>query len=77
MQEIDLYQRSSPTCPHCGYSLNHDDMQDDKTSDCEDLYALATDEDRAVVVCPKCDAEYWVLGGYRPHYTSAFSEELL
>ena len=55
--------------------MNTDDMLD---SECEeDLFALAPNEERAVVTCPKCDKEYAVQGGYRPHYTSAFSLEEL
>jgi len=34
-------------------------------------------EGSTTVKCPLCDAEYWVKGGYVPHYTSAFSEEEL
>ena len=65
----DTYHTPHPTCPHCGYELNHDDML---AAD-DDLYALAPNEDSAVVQCPQCDKEYAVQGGYRPHYTSAFS----
>jgi len=42
-----------------------------------DLFALAPTEDRASIKCPVCNLEYWVQGGYQPHYTSAFAEELL
>lgn len=55
-------------CPHCGYELTYDDMSNASKAD---LYALAPNEDTAEVVCPQCDEEYVVQGGYRPHYTSA------
>lgn len=72
----NTFQTAHPTCPHCGYELNNDDMVDHETSEA-DLYALAPDEGTAVVKCPQCDKEYAVQGGYRPHYTSAFSEDEL
>lgn len=63
-----------PTCPHCGYEMNTDDMLANE----DDLFALAPSENSAAVKCPQCDNEYAVLGGYKPHYTSAFSiEELM
>ena len=65
----DTYQTPYPTCPHCGYELNDDDMLAAE----DDLYALAPNEDSTVVQCPQCDKEYAVQGSYRPHYTSAFS----
>ena len=74
MSEIYTFQRPYPTCPHCGYSLDADDMNSISS---EDLWALAPNEERAAIQCPQCDAEYWVQGGYAPHYTSAFSEEEL
>lgn len=39
----------------------------------EDIFALAPDEACAVVMCPRCDKEYAVRGGFKPHYTSAFT----
>ena len=74
--EIDTFHRQAPTCPHCNHELNDDEMQLSEVSDA-DLYALAPDEESATVCCPVCDTEYWVHGGYRPYYTSAFSEEEL
>ena len=68
-----VFRTPHPTCPHCGYELNHDDMHD--TAD--DLYALVPEEGTATVTCPSCDKEYAVQGGYTPHYTSAFSHEEL
>ena len=65
----DTHHTLHPACPHCGYELNDDDM----LASSEDLYALAPNEESAVVTCPQCDKEYAVQGGYRPHYTSAFS----
>lgn len=72
MSEHDTFQKPHPTCPHCGYELNNDDMTDHSTSD-DALYALAPEEGSAAVTCPQCDNEYAVKGGYKPHYTSAFS----
>jgi hypothetical protein len=69
MTERTIY----PTCPHCAHMLNADEM----SCSGSDLWAIAPDEDSAVVECPICDKEYWVKGGYTPHYTSAFSEEEL
>jgi uncharacterized protein with PIN domain len=46
--------------------------------DCEaNLFSLAHNEERAAIECPVCDKEYWVQGGWKPHYTSAFAEEEL
>ena len=42
-----------------------------------DAFALATNEGREAMTCPACDQEFWVQGGYIPHYTTAFAEELL
>lgn len=67
------FQTKHPTCPHCGHELSHDEMHDATV----DLYALAPDEGRECIECPVCDKEYWVQGGYVPHYTSAAAEELL
>lgn len=75
MREIDLYQQPAPTCPHCGYALDSDDMNSDFSDD--DLWSLAPDEGRTSVQCPQCDNSYWVQGGYKPHYTSACSDEEL
>ena len=71
----DTFQQPHPTCPHCGYMMDTDDMYSLTVG--EDLFALAPDEGQTCVNCPRCDAEYWVKGGYMPHYTSAFSEEEL
>ena len=74
-KEYSTHEQDRPTCPHCGYALNDDDMG---SGFCEiSLWNMAPQEDTATVTCPQCDKEYWVRGGYRPHYTSAFAEELL
>lgn len=67
------FQAPAPTCPHCGHALNSDEMNEQKA----DLWAAAQHEFSECVKCPVCDLEYWVKGGYVPHYTSAFSEEEL
>ena len=71
MDKHNTLEAAHPTCPHCGYEMDDDDMQSRLSDD--DLYALAPDEGTAVVRCPQCDNEYAVQGGYKPHYTSAFS----
>ena len=40
-------------------------------------HKLDTNEGREAMTCPACDQEFWVQGGYIPHYTTAFAEELL
>lgn len=74
-EEHNTFQQSSPTCPHCGYALDTDDMLSDFSD--ADLFAIAPNDESADVTCPQCDKEYAVQGGYRPHYTSAFSHEEL
>ena len=75
MTDWKTFEAPRPTCPHCGHELDVDEMGYG-ASVCEnDLWALAPNEGRSVVVCPVCDKQYWVQGGYQPHYTSAFSEE--
>lgn len=69
----DTVQQRTPTCPHCGYAMDYDDMVD--TAD--DVFEAAVSEQRLPVTCPSCDAQYWLQGGYSPHYTTAFSEEEL
>jgi transposase-like protein len=72
----NVYRRLAPTCPHCSHELDADEMNSAFRSS-GDLWALAVEEGSTTVKCPLCDAEYWVKGGYVPHYTSAFSEEEL
>jgi uncharacterized protein with PIN domain len=57
--------------------MNNDEMCYGRPTCAEDLFALAPAEDRAVIECPVCDKQYWVQGGYTPHYTSAASEDEL
>lgn len=66
---------TTPKCPHCGHEMDTDEMCYGKPTCDADLFALAPNEDRAVIECPACDKQYWVQGGYTPHYISAFSEE--
>lgn len=65
------HQTQRPTCPHCNHELTADEMTEADT----DLFALAPTEETAAITCPICDKDYWVKGGYTPHYTSAFVEE--
>ena len=69
----NTFQQRTPTCPHCGYAMDHDDMVDAA----DDVFEAAVNEQRLPVLCPSCDAQYWLRGGYSPHYTTAFSEEEL
>lgn len=71
------FQQPTPTCPHCDHAMDTDEMQYGSPTCSEDLFGLASDEGSAAITCPACDQEYWVKGGYRPHYTSALAEELL
>jgi endogenous inhibitor of DNA gyrase (YacG/DUF329 family) len=69
---------TAPTCPHCGHALTFDEMIfSGAISGEEDLTAIAPACEHAIVKCPVCDKEYAVLGGYTPHYTSAFTLEEL
>lgn len=69
------YEQPTPTCPHCGYVMSCDDMVRMAHTPLEpDLFGLAVREEREAVTCPSCDTEYWVQGGYKPHYTTAFAE---
>lgn len=69
----DTLETPRPVCPHCGHTFTIDDMIDTVAK--VDLFALAPKEEREAVTCPSCDLEFWVQGGYSPHYTSAFAEE--
>lgn len=70
-------QQPTPTCPHCGHAMDIEEMQYGPPTCSEGLFVLAPNEDTAAITCPACDLEYWVKGGYQPHYTSALAEELL
>lgn len=69
-ERVDTFQRDYPNCPGCGYELDGHDMDSHL-----DLYDLAHAEDSKEIECPKCDAKYWVLGGWKPHFTTAWAEE--
>lgn len=73
-QQFSTHEQIRPVCPHCGYMIDELDMPDIADFD---IYALAPEEDTNVIECPQCDKEYWVRGGYNPHYTTAFAEEQL
>lgn len=73
---FDTHQQPTPTCPHCGHVMDHDDMLS-TVNPGVDLFALAPQEGTECITCPRCDQDFWVKGGYRPHYTTAFSEEEL
>ena len=67
------YQQHTPTCPHCGHAMTYDEM----IAASVDLFGLVPREESEAIECPVCDKEFWVKGGYNPHYTSAFSYEEL
>jgi len=71
----NLYKQPTPVCPHCGHVMTSGEMNCDFSD--SDLFVLAPNEDTAVIKCPICDTEYWVRGGFNPHYTTGFSEEEL
>ena len=64
----------TPVCPHCGHVYTTDDILQ---NDLVDIYGIAHAEGLAVIECPSCDQEFWVKGGYKPHFATAVSEELL
>lgn len=68
------YQKSNIECPHCDHQLDHDDMLEVNNVD---LFALAPNEETASITCPACGQAFWVKGGYKPHYSTSFAEELL
>jgi uncharacterized protein with PIN domain len=74
-KEHPTFERPTPTCPHCGYQMDSDDML--STQKGIDVFAMAPNETTELLTCPSCDKEYWVQGGYYPTYTSAIAEELL
>ncbi len=77
MTAPSTFQRPHPTCPHCGHEMDTDEMLYGAPTCSEDLFSLAPEEGKTTIECPRCDKEYWVQGGYQPHYTSAFAEEEL
>lgn len=67
------FETAKITCPYCDHKYTDDDM-----SACEtDLWGLAPEEGSAEVTCPTCAHMFWVQGGYRPHFTSAQTEDAL
>lgn len=74
MAEHNTHQTPTPTCPHCGYAMTHEDMLD---APGHDLFELAVNGEEVTTQCLRCDQEYVVQGGYRPHYTSGFCAEQL
>lgn len=69
------YRTPTPVCPHCGYAMDHEDMNSCESS--EYLPDIAPTEQTASAQCPICEANFWIRGGYTPHYTTAFAEEEL
>lgn len=67
------HQTLTPTCPHCDHAMEFEEM----TLNNQDLFTAAPKEESLCIQCPSCDQDYWIQGGYTPHYTSAVAEELL
>ena len=65
---------TSPICPHCEHEMDTEEMLSESSVD---LFALAPQEAAAAIHCPACGHEFWVQGGYTPHYDTAISEEEL
>jgi hypothetical protein len=74
---FDTFEVNSPTCPHCAHEMDAHEMLAPMHQGKPDLFTLAMNEGRAEVTCPSssCGKTYWVKGGYRPHYTSAMTED--
>lgn len=68
--------RTSPTTGSAirsARTMTPDDMVDNPYP----LYDLAHNEGCTTANCPSCDLTFWVQGGYSPHFSTAFAEELL
>lgn len=73
MFEPDLYEQNAVVCAHCMHRFSHDEMYA-----CEaGVWELATDERTDEVQCPACREKFFVHGGYRPHWSSATTEDEL
>lgn len=70
------HKKPTQVCPHCDHKLDYDDMLLDIFNGV-DLFALAPNEEIACIKCPACEQEFWVKGGYTPHYSTSLAEELL
>lgn len=65
------FEKPNVICPHCDHEFTADEM-----NECdEDLWALAPNEECTDLECPVCDQPFYVKGGYKPLYTTAFCEE--
>jgi uncharacterized protein with PIN domain len=73
MTDHNTHHTPHPKCPHCGYELDTNEMLMAEVTD-RDLYEVAVNEEAAPLKCPACDHDYWVRGGYTPHYTAAWTE---
>lgn len=51
-------------CPYCKHEYTDDDMYASKN----DLYAIAPNEETVTDICPKCQKEILIQGGYIPQY---------
>lgn len=68
------FKTPTPICPHCSHVYTIDEILQD---DLVDIYGIAHAEGLAVIECPVCDQEFFVKGGYNPHFSTAVAEELL
>lgn len=67
------FEKPVVTCPHCDHEFTSDEMNESDV----DLWALAPNEETTPLQCPACDSDFFVKGGYKPLYSTAFAEELL
>jgi hypothetical protein len=72
---FNTFEVSAPTCPHCAHEMSTDEMLAHQGD--TGLFDLAPSEGTTEVTCPSpsCGKSYWLKGGYRPHYTSAMTED--
>lgn len=72
---FNTFEVSAPTCPHCAHEMSDDEMRKHRGE--MSLFELVRIEGTAGVTCPSpsCGKTYWVRCGYRPHYTSAMTED--
>lgn len=75
MPKRNHFRTDRPTCPHCDYALNDDEMIEHRSEEDTDMYTLAHGEDRDSIECPQCDQIYWLQGLWTPVYTSALAED--
>ena len=63
---------NTPVCPHCYHAMKPDEMINSDVA----IFDIAPREESLndPIVCPACGEEFWVAGGYEPHYTTGLTE---